>query len=85
MVDFAKLRSMPRSPKRDHVYVCKLCGEVAIVASFPLPMNMRKHWPLGRRCGGLTTYVRVDFDPEDEERYRRELAAQTSPIAGGAA
>jgi hypothetical protein len=84
MVDFAKLLSMPRAPKRDHVYRCKLCGEIEIFST-ELPMHMRKHWPLGRRCGGLTTYVQIDFDPEDEERYRSEMAAQTSPMRGGAA
>lgn len=77
MVDFSKLLARPRASTRVHVYRCKLCGAVEEY-DIELPMRMRKHLVLfGAKCGALTTYVRVDFDPDDEERYRRELRAMT--------
>ena len=74
MVDFAKLLATPREPKRVHVYRCKLCGEVEEYDLGPKPAA-KKHRPFYGRCFGLMTVIRVDFDPDAEERYRREVDA----------
>jgi hypothetical protein len=59
VVDFAKLKLMPRSEQKEHLFRCNKCGEECWY-TLELPEHMREGHligGIGRRCRGWLEYI----------------------------